>query len=65
MAGGLVPSSASPLPSQHNCWPDPDLSYFSEPEFDSDYRQPHVHKAAKVGNKHRRRLIELQVEAVA
>lgn len=40
-----VTSGGSPSPG--NFW-DPDVSYFSEPEFDSDYRYRHVHKSVKV-----------------
>jgi hypothetical protein len=35
----------SPPSSLNSAWMDHDQSYFSEPEFDSEYQHQHVHKA--------------------
>lgn len=48
-SGYGAPGLSSPLmapspPSASNSSWDPESSYFSEPEFDSDYQHQHVHK---------------------
>ena len=49
LSGPLVGMSrlahTSPPSSLNSAWMDHDQSYFSEPEFDSEYQHQHVHKA--------------------
>ncbi|XP_065223228.1 coiled-coil domain-containing protein AGAP005037-like isoform X2 [Planococcus citri] len=46
VAGGSLPAGLS---AQSHMWVDQDQSYFSEPEFDSEFQHQHIHKTK--GNK--------------
>lgn len=41
VAGGSLPAGLS---AQSHMWADQDQSYFSEPEFDSEFQHQHIHK---------------------
>lgn len=48
--GGAMPVGTTPLPGGLPAHPSPsnwdqDQSYFSEPEFDSEYQHQHIHKS--------------------